>query len=80
VVYVPDGAPGFGGHARGGDVVGNDPEGQQVRNALVAGETAAQLLAGVYVAELAERRRRAVLLRRREAVLMCWRRAVLMRR
>jgi hypothetical protein len=78
--YVPDGVPGFGGHARRCDVVGNDPEGQEVRDALVSGKAAAQLLAGFDVAEFAERRRRAVLMRRRRAVLMRRHGAVLMRR
>src|SRR6516164_5418118 len=40
VVDVPDGIPGFCRHARHGDVVGDDPEGQDIRDALVSDETA----------------------------------------
>jgi hypothetical protein len=80
VVDVPDGIPGFCRHARLGDVIGDDPEGQDIRDALVAGKAAPQLQARFDAGECAERRRGAVLMHRCGADPMCRCGAVLMRR
>src|SRR5262249_13590491 len=58
VAYVPDGVPGLCRHARRGDVIGDEPQGREIRDALVAGEAAEQMLAGFDLGDRVVARRR----------------------
>jgi hypothetical protein len=63
VAYVPDGRPRFRGQARGGDVIGDAPEGRDVRATPVARDVVPQLPARLDPGERGGRRRGDVLVR-----------------